>query len=240
MTTAPPIPATCAHRPTVGGLVAPYVNVRLADGGVDFRSQHDAKTQECFRERLCQVCSKPLTHPIVFLGGPTQLDTLQFVEPPLHPECANYTSHACPMVAGRLEHFATRAPLADGHRGDKCFDPDCDCGGWIPTPGSAEGGRDGAPAHDWYAFFVSDYTCGATREYPDRIAAAVVERADILVIRHVSTPGVGRLWKRLDRCPVDRPTESTSPGDSDGKVNGKAPAMLDTSGGATHPQVKER
>src|SRR5882757_3826427 len=30
------IPASCSGRPTVGGVVAPFVNIRLADGGVDF------------------------------------------------------------------------------------------------------------------------------------------------------------------------------------------------------------
>lgn len=194
----PPIPATCEARPTVGGLVAPYVNVTLADGGVDFRSQHDTKTQESFRNRLCQICAQPLTHPIVFLGGPEQLEKLQFDEPPLHPECAVYTSRACPMVAGRLTHYAARTPLADGYRGAQCFDPSCDCGGWVPTPGTSATTRDGAPAHDWYAVYASDYACAVTRDNPNRVAAAVLTPEQVLAVRHVSTPGVGRLWKRVD------------------------------------------
>jgi hypothetical protein len=197
-TVRPPIPARCAHRPTTGGLVAPYVNVTLADGGVDFRSQHDTKTQQCFRERLCQVCAEPLTHPIVFLGGPRELATLTFDEPPLHPECAAYTSHACPMVAGRQEQYATRGALADSHRGAQCHDPACDCGGWVPTPGAKSSeGLSPRPSHDWYAVFTSSYACGVTRENPDRIAAASLQAADVLVVRHVSGPGIGRLWTRL-------------------------------------------
>lgn len=38
----------------------------------------------------------------------------------------------------------------------------------------------------------------------------------------------------------DQQAESADPADSDGKVNGKAPAMCPASGGATHPQLKDR
>lgn len=50
-----PIPASCAHRPTVGGLVAPFVNIRLADGGVDYRTPHQATYARCWTENLCQT-----------------------------------------------------------------------------------------------------------------------------------------------------------------------------------------
>lgn len=191
----PPIPATCETRPTTGGLVIPWANVQLADGGVDFRAQHESRVQRCFRESRCQVCSKGIPQPIVFFGGPRQVAALQFDEPPLHPECAVYVSRACPMVAGRMDHYADRDTITQGRRGEVCSEPGCDCGGWTPTPGLniAPGGD---PAHDWYAVYTTGYSCGVLNHRQDRVQVAVVDPTEILVIRHVSTPGAGRTWTR--------------------------------------------
>lgn len=192
----PPIPATCEARPTIAGVVSPWANVQLADGGVDFRSQHESRVQRCWRECLCQLCGTTITRPIVFFGGPRQLAALQFDEPPLHPECAVYASQACPMVAGRMDRYATRDVVSNGHRGSTCVDPSCDCGGWVPTPGLTFGSG-GDPAHDWYAVYVSNFTIGVTDERPDRIHAAVVTPAQVLAVRHVSAPAMGRTWTRV-------------------------------------------
>lgn len=195
ITVRPPIPTTCESRPTVAGVVIPWANVQLADGGVDFRAQHESKVQRCWIEGRCQVCGKQIPEPIVLFGGPRQVARLQFDEPPLHPECAVYVSKACPMVAGRLERYADRDVLTEGSRGKVCVDPGCDCGGWVPTPGliPAAGGD---PAHDWYAVYVSGYSLGVTEDRPDRVHAGVVERGQVLAIRHVSAPGTGRIWQR--------------------------------------------
>lgn len=192
----PPIPATCESRPTIGGLVIPWVNVQLADGGVDFRSQHDSRTQTCWRQGVCQVCATPVTRPIVLIGGPTQVNSLQFDEPPLHPECAAYVSRACPMIAGRLDYFADRDTITTGHRGEACSEPGCDCGGWVPTPGSTAPLPAGRRAHDWYAVYVSGYSCAVSSANPDRVHSGLVDRSQVLAIRHISTPGLGRTWIR--------------------------------------------
>ena len=62
-TIRPPIPATCESPPTIGGLVIPWINVQLADGGVDFAAQHDSRAQRCYLECLCQACSAPIERP---------------------------------------------------------------------------------------------------------------------------------------------------------------------------------
>lgn len=193
--TRPPIPATCEHRPTTGGLVNPWGNVELGDGGCDFRSQHESRIQRCWWESLCQLCGRSLTRPMVLFGGPRQVRALEFDEPPLHLECAVYASQACPMVAGRLDRYADRDVVANGHRGDTCPDPECNCGGWVPTPGvtPAPGGD---PAHDWYAVYVSGYQLGVAVDRPGRVAGGVLMRDQVLAVRHVSKPGVGRTWKR--------------------------------------------
>lgn len=195
----PPIPATCERRPTVSGLVIPWVNVQLADGGVDFRSHHESRSQKSFLRQMCQVCAGRVSPPIVFLGGPEQLRSLQFDEPPMHPECAVYVSRACPMVAGRLERFADRAPVSASGRGGVCPDPGCDCGGFIPTPGVAASEKGGRPARDWYAVYASGYSAGVADENPNRVAVAVLAPEQVLAVRHVSTPGVGRTWVRTTR-----------------------------------------
>ena len=191
----PPIPTTCEHRPTTGGLVIPWVNVQLADGGVDFRAKHTTREQQCWTEVRCQVCATPIQQPpIVLLGGPQQLESLMFDEPPLHPECAAYVTHACPMVNGRQQRFADRVAISDGRRGKACPEPGCDCGGWIPTPGTSRSA--GGPAHPWYAVYVTGYSLGVTRDQPNLVAVGVVHPTQIRAVRHVSTPGEGRTWTR--------------------------------------------
>jgi hypothetical protein len=187
----PPIPVTCAHRPTIGGLVKPWVNVELADGGVDFRGAHRTKAELAITGRLCQVCGTGLRHLIVLLGGPDQLRHLMFGEPPLHPECALYTTHACPMVAGRMLSYPDRPRLAEGPRGATCFEPGCDCGGWINhDPGN--GG--GEPAHPWYAVYTRGYTWCRDQHHSLQVLTtpAVVRK-----VRLVSRPGEGRCWRTV-------------------------------------------
>jgi hypothetical protein len=187
-----PIPARLAHRPTVGGLVQPWMNVALADGGVDFRSHHRSRAQLCWAENRCQVDGELLTRPAVLFGGPNQLRRLLFDEPALHPECAVYASKACPMVAGQLTHYAAHGIVSAGPRGQRCPDPDCDCGGWVQNDPPA--GLAGAPAHPWYAVYVSGYT--PAMNLRGELFGGVVHPDEVLKVLLVSTPGTGRVWTR--------------------------------------------
>ncbi|GAA1401820.1 hypothetical protein GCM10009613_60790 [Pseudonocardia kongjuensis] len=198
MSDVPPIPAALAHRPTVGGLVQPWLNVALADGGVDFRAQHQSRAAACWTRGLCQVCGNPLRPPAVLLGGPKQLRRLMFDEPPLHPECCLYTSQACPMVSGRTEYYADRPVLSSGHRGKTCATPGCDCGGWVPTPGVAPAQPAADPAHEWFAVWVRGFSPAAMHDSPQHITHGVVRPADVIRVVLVSRPGEGRVWHRLD------------------------------------------
>ena len=207
----PAIPASCAHRPTVGGLAVPVINLRLADGGVDFRSPHQATYTRCWTQRLCQTCGNPLGRPAVLFGGPNQLAAGHFDEPPLCPPCALYASRACPMVAGRQPFYATRARVSDGHRGKTCTDPACDCGGYISSDLNASDAG-GAPAHPWYALYVdpSGYTvtvhdvdspcpdarCRHASHRRRIVNGGLLTRPPLKVVL-VSAPGEGRIWRRL-------------------------------------------
>jgi hypothetical protein len=206
--TRPPIPATCAHRPVVGGLVVPVVNMRLADGGVDFRTRHTAAYENCWQRDLCQVCGNQLTNPAVLFGGPVQLRELRFGEAALCTPCAVYTSRGCPMIAGRMASFATREAVSAGKRGKTCTTPGCDCGGAVPTDPSATGSS-GDPAHPWYACYVRPgawqltgnkvrYRCTDKGCEHERVVInGALLTAPPLKVVLVSEPGHGRLWRTL-------------------------------------------
>ncbi len=205
-----PIPASCAHRPTVGGLVAPFVNIRLRDGAVDFRTPHTATYERCWREGLCQTCGNPLSRPAVLFGGPNQLRDRHFDEPPLCSPCAHYASQACPMVAGRMPFYANRARVSEGPRGHVCPDASCGCGGLVDSDPS-RGDSSGDPAHAWYAVYalpdawtltghwVKQHCAdGGCSKLHDRllINGAILATQPLKVVL-VSKPGDGRVWQRL-------------------------------------------
>lgn len=116
---------------------------------------------------LC--CGNHLRRPMVLFGGP--------------------------MVAGRLDAYAIRDVVSNGTRGATCSTPGCDCGGWVPTPGLTQP-EGGDPAHKWFALYVSDLSIGYSEDKPNRIHSCKVEPSQVLAIRHISTPGVGRHWIR--------------------------------------------
>ena len=204
----PPIPVSCAARPVVGGLVAPYVNLRMADGGVDFRSPHQTRYEECWTKGLCQTCGGVLAGLAVLFGGPNQVRDRHFDEPPLCAPCALYASRACPMVAGRQERYADRDRVSEGHRGGTCPDPGCECGGFRPAD-PAQPDHRGDPAHPWYALYVrpgswqvtayqtvtrcSDLGC----EHERTMVNGCNLTAEPVKVILVSAPGEGRVWRKI-------------------------------------------
>lgn len=152
-TLRPQIPAWLAGCPVQGGLVVPWINVHLADGGYDFRAPHRAKVEQCWRECRCQICGRKIVGTLLLFGGPNQIRDMTFDEPPMHQQCAAYARQACPMVAGRLARYATSAPVSHGARGKTCPLASCDCDGWVPEGN----GHPGDPAHPWFAVWADDY-----------------------------------------------------------------------------------
>jgi hypothetical protein len=150
----PPIPASLAHRPVRGGLAQAWVNAQLADGGTDFRSPHTARYEEAWRRRLCQSCGKPTGTRAVLVCGPRQVLTLRFDEPPACPPCVPYISKACPFVSGRSVTYPDRRRITEGHRGEKCADPACDCSGWQASDPEHSADMGGQPNLPWYAAWI--------------------------------------------------------------------------------------
>lgn len=125
----PAIPEDLADLPTWKGLVIPYVQVVLRDGTPDFRAVHETKRVQALESRLCSICGRPLGYRIVFLAHSAhQVESRIYVEPPMHPVCADYAIAACAMIAGRMAEYPVRPHKAHGA---DCSDPDCDCDGWV-------------------------------------------------------------------------------------------------------------
>lgn len=185
---APPIPRTLINRPTTpDGLVIPWINVQLADGGADFRSQHNTRFAQAWIGKLCQSCGQKLTAPVVCLCGPNQLEQLLFDEPPTHPECALYAVSACPMVGGRQDRYRDTPSLSEGKRGRRCPEPGCDCGGLVQTAGSSAGGD---PAHPWYAVYLRSYGLACSAD-GNRLFGGYADPDWVIRVVQVSTPGQG-------------------------------------------------
>lgn len=152
---APPIPTRLADRPTVGGLVVPWISMRLpADGGAQryFLGQTwGLRMAQCVVDGLCQVCGQRLDPPpYTLLVTDDQLERGHTEEPAMHRECAAYSIRACPMVAGQMASYAKHQI---DHTGKPCTEPGCQCGGWV----SDTDHRAGAPARPWFQLWVSDY-----------------------------------------------------------------------------------
>jgi hypothetical protein len=207
--TRPAIPASLASRPVKGGLAQPWANVELADGGVDFRTAHHTRYAECWKQCLCQSCGNPTGDPAVLICGPRQVLNRRFDEPPTCPPCALYVSKACPMVNGHTEVYPSRPRVSEGHRGEKCTDPGCNCGGWVETDPEHSADQGGQAALPWYACWIhpEDYTVTAhwtkTRctdlgcDHDRLIVNGAILNAPPLKVFLVSEPGAGRIWRKL-------------------------------------------
>jgi len=205
----PPIPLSLADRPVRGGLALPWVNVELADGGVDFRTAHHARYAEAWTGCLCQSCGNPTGDRAVLVCGPRQILNRKFDEPPVCPPCAPYVSRSCPMVSGRTEIYPERPKVVTGHRGGKCPDPSCECGGWVETDPEHSADMGGQRALPWYACWIrpGDYTVTAHKtitkcadlgcEHERLIVNGAILNADPLKIVLIAEPGSGRVWQRL-------------------------------------------
>jgi len=180
--TSPPVPHRLAGRPTLGGLVVPFVS--LEQGGRHHLGQtRGLRVAECIAYRLCQVCGEKLTdRPILFLGTQSMVDEGFSAEPAVHPECGAYSILACPMVAGRMATYAKHPHDATGA---PCELPGCDCGGFVVSNESPVG----APAEPWLRIWVDGYAIGV-RDASEPITVGNVTGA-VFIGRIVKTRPIG-------------------------------------------------
>jgi hypothetical protein len=187
----------------------PFINAELAGGGVDFRSPHQARYADAWKKHLCQSCGNPAGDPAILVCGPRQILTGRYDEPPVCAPCAQYVSRACPMVSGRTVVYPSRPRLTEGHRGGKCFDPGCECGGWRVSDPEHSADQGGQPVLPWYACWVHPGDLQVTAHWAsvpcsdkgcehDRliINGAMLLTAPLKIFL-VSEPGTGRIWRKL-------------------------------------------
>ncbi len=141
----PPIPVRLAHRPTIGGLVVPYITPHTDDGRYLFGGVDPHRQWQCLNRRLCSVCGRALIEQpsdrLILLMRLSDLPQQRTSEPALDPVCAAYTQAACPMVAGRLTHYrSTPMRLGPGM-----------------APAADQAARLGAPAEPWFAVWLTGY-----------------------------------------------------------------------------------
>lgn len=162
----PPIPARLAGRPTVGGLVVPYISIHHADGYV-LGAVHNSRRDECVYDTLCQIDGEPLGARIVLHTRPKDHEAGYTAEPGMHPECAAYSALACPMTNGSMSHYRRKPHSLAGL---SCDEPGCECGGWVEAADNQH--RAGAPAEPWSAVWIrhADYRIAVG---PDRTILGV-------------------------------------------------------------------
>ena len=158
----PAIPVRLAHRPTIGGLVVPYITPHTDDGRYLFGGVDPHRQWQCLNRRLCSVCGRALIEQpgdrLILLMRLSDLPQQRTSEPALDPVCAAYTQAACPMVAGRLSHYrSTPMRLGPGM-----------------APGADQAARLGAPAEPWFAVWLHRLPPGSRP--PKRPAGRVVHR----------------------------------------------------------------
>ncbi len=137
----PAIPAALAHRPIHAGLVVPWNTPQSASGRYLFGTVSAELNHRALRYRLCGVCGRALTRPLVLLLRESDLSRRASTEPALHPVCAAYTTVACPMVAGRRDHYRSTPRTLDANM----------------VSANDSGARRGSAAEKWFAVWLTGY-----------------------------------------------------------------------------------
>ncbi|MFI9629271.1 hypothetical protein [Streptomyces sp. NPDC052042] len=113
----------------------------MADGRYLFGSVDHHRVQRALVNRLCGVCGEALQERLVLMMRLSDLRRKRSSEPALHPWCSAYTVRACPMIAGRQDHYrSSPQKLGPG-----------------VVPGSNSSARMGAPAEPWFTVWLTEY-----------------------------------------------------------------------------------
>lgn len=96
------------------GLPVPWVTATLPNGRPNFSVIEAGRIPQLVAERLCGVCGAQRNAWSAFIGGPSAVVQNAFLDPPMHPQCAQDSLHLCP-------HIARQLPV---HRADGKVQPD--------------------------------------------------------------------------------------------------------------------
>lgn len=104
-----PMPDGIAARPRdARGFPITFVTLIGPDGRPDFTTIDAEKIYRCCTESLCGMCglgwphpteTRPDDHLAAFIGGPLSIENQNFLDPPMHVQCAEYAMKVCPHIA---------------------------------------------------------------------------------------------------------------------------------------------
>lgn len=161
-------PLALLHRPTIGGLVVPWITVQMPDGRYRFGAIDAHRLMACLHDQRCQICGQPTHSPFVFAMRDVDIARLIAPEPPMHAECATYSATACPMLAGGMAHY----------RNSQADNP--------AASGDPDNARAGHPAHRWYLLWAKAYQPVIDRRTQQ--PAARITPGDVLRVRPITPP----------------------------------------------------
>lgn len=112
------LPPKLAARPRdARGLPVPFVQTIKPDGTPDFTTIFAPRVQECAQRNLCALCGDTLGYYVAFLGGPNAASNRggqgAYIDPGMHPECADAALKLCPHIAVQNAIRARNAPDAN-------------------------------------------------------------------------------------------------------------------------------
>lgn len=117
-----PMPERLASRPKdVRGFPITFVTLIESDGRPDFTTIDGRKIVRCITEGLCGMCglSFYVDEPVAFIGGPLAIENANFLDPPMHVECAEYAFQVCPHIAIDTSRYSK--PNLGGPEGRELF-----------------------------------------------------------------------------------------------------------------------
>ena len=103
-----PIPPSLDARPKDNrGYPITFVTLIQEDGTPDFTTIDGQKIVRCITEQRCGMCGVEFfgtpdeqdTNIVAFIGGPLSIENQNFLDPPMHVECAVYAMKVCPHIA---------------------------------------------------------------------------------------------------------------------------------------------
>lgn len=103
------IPQRLCKFPTHRGFVVHYTVAWNDDGTPNFGSMREYRRRECWRKNLCHLCGQRMERPYIFIGGPLCVKYRRFVDGPMHVECADYATQACPFLSNAV--FVANSPV---------------------------------------------------------------------------------------------------------------------------------
>nr|MDT0658763.1 hypothetical protein [Micromonospora sp. DSM 115978] len=170
----PPIPVRLGHRPLIAGLAVPWITARTLDGRHRFGTVDADRAAKALHRRWCQICGQQLEDRFVFAMRDRDLTRSIAPEAAMHPECSHYSITACPMLAGRMDHYR-----AKGHA--ELF------AGIGTVLGDPAGRRGGQAAEPWNAVWARDYT--VITDPITHLPAALLLPDQILRVRPIAVHG---------------------------------------------------